>query len=130
MRLFLAVLFVLLWPVAALAQSTPTLVQQLTANLAYAEEYFEYHPNDPYYPPRISGLKKQLAAAIAAQNAGTPLAPLRKENGTVLPIHAPYVNGTASQKDGSKNISSGAVGATGSKKAGKSGKEGGKKKGN
>lgn len=124
-KLFFA--FIVLLTFASVAAAAPTLVQQLTANLAYAEEYFEYHPNDPYYPPRISGLKKQLAAALAAEAAGHPLAPLLKENGTVLPIHAPYVGGTASQRDGLKNGYGGASGGTGSKKAGDGG---GRKKGN
>jgi hypothetical protein len=69
----------------AFAQSTPTLVQQLTSYLAYeqAEADEECPGGGCYHFYRAARLTQQLAAAIAAQNAGTPLPPILTESGSV-----------------------------------------------
>src|SRR6478736_5386036 len=63
-----------------------TLVQQLTANLAYQLHELEEEPGLNYHYYASQRLAKQLKAAIAAAAAGHPLPPLRKEDGTVAPI--------------------------------------------
>jgi hypothetical protein len=73
----------------ALAQSTPTLVQQLSSYLAYEQaEALEYGPpptcgSNCYHYYRAARLTKQLATAVAACNAGSCLPPLIDESGNV-----------------------------------------------
>jgi hypothetical protein len=71
----------------ALAQSVPTLVQQLTSYLAYeqAEAAEECPGGGCYHYWRAQRLTTQLAAAIAACNAGACLPPILGENGQVNP---------------------------------------------
>jgi hypothetical protein len=80
-----ALAFLLLPPSVALAQSTPTLVQQLSSYLAYeqAEAAEECPSGGCYHYWRAARLTKQLAAAIAACNAGACLPPLIDESGNV-----------------------------------------------
>jgi peptidoglycan/LPS O-acetylase OafA/YrhL len=74
-------------PSFAYAQSTPTLVQQLTSYLAYeqAEAAEECPGGGCYHYWRAQRLTKQLAAAISACNAGACLPPILGENGQVNP---------------------------------------------
>jgi hypothetical protein len=72
----------------AWAQTAPTLVQQLTARLAYVQQQAILEPNETYYQYRAIRLANQLAAAIAAQNAGTPLPPVTDEFGNVAPVYS------------------------------------------
>lgn len=75
----------------ASAQSTTTLVDQLQSYLNYElNELAEYGApptcgSNCYHYYRSARLSKQLAAAIAAQNAGTPLAPIMNAYG-IAPI--------------------------------------------
>jgi hypothetical protein len=82
---YLIFLMIPLSVTAAQAQSTPTLVQQLTSYLAYeqAEADEECPGGGCYHFYRAARLTQQLAAAIAAQNAGTPLSPILTEDGSV-----------------------------------------------
>jgi hypothetical protein len=81
------VLIVLLALVAgpAFAQTSPTLVQQLSSYLAYEQvEAAEECPGGGcYHYYRAQRLTIQLAAAIAACNAGSCLPPILDESGNV-----------------------------------------------
>lgn len=72
----------------AMAQTTPTLVQQLSNYLAYeqAEADEECPGGGCYHYYRAARLTQQLAAAQAAAAAGTPLSPILDENGQVSPL--------------------------------------------
>ena len=70
----------------ATASGSITLVQQLTANLAYQTQEAIEEPTQTYHKFAAQRLAKQLKAAIAAAAAGHPLPPIRKEDGTVAPI--------------------------------------------
>ena len=72
--------------VGAPAPTTPTLVQQLTAKLAYQQEELAEHPNNTYLGPASKRTAKHVAAAIAAEAAGSPLPPMLSENGGVVPL--------------------------------------------
>jgi hypothetical protein len=84
-----AIAFLLLLTGSAAAQTTPTLVQQLSSYLAYEQaEALEYGPpptcgSNCYHYYRAARLTKQLAAAVAACNAGSCLPPLIDESGNV-----------------------------------------------
>ena len=71
---------------AATPSQSPTLVQQLTAKLAYQLHELEEYPNNTYLGPASKRTAKNLAKAIAAQNAGNPLPPLMGENGGIISI--------------------------------------------
>lgn len=73
-------------PPGPVAAGSPTRVQQLTAKLAHQLEELEEYPNNTYYGPASVRTARSLAAATAAQAAGTPLPPLFGENGTVIPL--------------------------------------------
>jgi hypothetical protein len=82
----LTILLALLLAGPAFAQtSSITLVQQLSSYLAYEQqEAAEECPGGGcYHYWRAARLTKQLAAAVAAQNAGTPLPPLIDESGNI-----------------------------------------------
>jgi hypothetical protein len=83
------VLAALLLSGTANAQSTPTLVQQLTANLAYQQQEAadECPGGGCYHYYAAQRLSTQLAAAIAAAAAGTPLPPLMTEAGGIAPVY-------------------------------------------
>lgn len=97
MRYFVVLLALLASP--AYAQNI-TLVQQLSSYLAFEQaEANEYGPpptcgSNCYHYYRAARLTKQLATAIAAQNAGTPLPPLRNESGQVQQPFSPVSRGT------------------------------------
>jgi hypothetical protein len=81
---------------AAFAQTSPTLVQQLSSYLAYeqAEAAEECPSGGCYHYYRAARLTTQLAAAIAACNAGTCLPPILTESGTIAPVYSGNISGT------------------------------------
>jgi hypothetical protein len=74
----------------ASSTSTPTLVQQLQANLAYQLQEAIDEPTQTYHKYAAQRLQKQLNAALAAAAAGHPGNPILTENGQVAPLN-PFV---------------------------------------
>lgn len=77
---------VMLFPATSMAQSAPTLVQQLQAELAYQLAEAAEYSTPTYHTFRAQRIVKQLAIAVAAQNAGNPLPPQLNESGNIMEI--------------------------------------------
>jgi hypothetical protein len=71
---------------ATATTSTPTLVQQLTSYLESSRWAEQQWPNETYHRYRTDELEEDLARAIAAEAAGSPMPPILKEDGTIAPV--------------------------------------------
>ena len=86
-------------PAASSAPTTSTtLVQQLTSYLASSRWAEQAWPDETYHRYRSDELEEDLARAIAAEAAGSPLSPILKEDGTVAPVRVTLPGRTRSCK--------------------------------
>lgn len=85
---YLAILaFVALSSLFVTGANAQTLVQQLQAHVNYDIAYLNHHPCTACYTNyHLGRTQQQLTAAIAAQNAGTPLPPRMAWRGGVFGI--------------------------------------------
>lgn len=90
---------VMLSPAISMAQTAPTLVQQLQAELAYQLAEAAEYSTPTYHTYRAQHIVKQLAVALAAQAAGNPLPPQLNESGQIMQIRG-TVCGAACQPGG------------------------------